>query len=316
MTPYAGGVHLVDVLRSGFVEGHHHGSAVVLDADGTVVASAGDRHNPMFPRSTNKLMQAAAMLAAGLPLSDPADLALVAASHNGEEFHVDRVRAMLRAGGLSEDDLRCPAAFPFHEPAHASVLRAGGGPLPVFMNCSGKHTGMLLTCAAMGWSRSDYLSPDHPLQKACTAAISEFADETVEAVAVDGCQAPAAALSLTGLARAYLRAVSAAPGTPERTVADAMRAHPELVAGTDRDDTLLMRAVPGLLSKVGAEGVIAAALPGVGAVAIKVDDGAGRPRIPLLAAALTHLNLSLALPPFPTHAEHELRVMVDAIRRP
>jgi L-asparaginase II len=109
---------------------------------------------------------------------------------------------------------------------------------------------------------------------------------------VDGCGAPVLALSLRGLAAAFLRLVSAAPGTVERRVADAMRAHPELVSGTLGEDTRLMRAVPGLLSKGGAEGVQAVAVAGVGAVAIKIDDGAMRARMPVLVSALRRLGVT------------------------
>ncbi len=282
---------LAEVVRSGFVEGVHRGSVVVLDGGGTPVAGAGDVTSPIFPRSSNKPMQAIGMLRAGLPLTDPADVALVAASHAGEEFHVERVTALLRGAGLPGEALRCPPELPVGEAAREAVLRAGGGPSRVLMNCSGKHAGMLLTCLAAGWPLDGYWRPEHPLQQRLTAAVEEFAGERAAAVGVDGCGAPVLAVSLTGLARAFLRLVTAEPGTVERTVADAMRAYPELVGGTQADDTRLMRGVPGLLAKVGAEGVIAAAVPGVGAVALKIDDGAGRPRMPVLTSALARLGL-------------------------
>ncbi|MFG3576946.1 asparaginase [Micromonospora chersina] len=288
---YEGGVPLAEVVRSGFVEGVHRGSVVVLDAAGAPVSGAGDVASPIFPRSSNKPMQAIGMLRAGLPLTDPADVALAAASHAGEEFHVERVTALLRGAGLTEEALHCPPDLPVGEAAREAVLRAGGGPTRTLMNCSGKHTAMLLTCLAAGWPLDGYWRPEHPLQQRLTAAIEEFAGEKAAAVGVDGCGAPVLAVSLTGLARAFLRLVSAEPGTVERTVADAMRAYPELVGGTQADDTRLMRGVPGLLAKVGAEGVIAAAVPGVGAVALKIDDGAGRPRMPVLVSVLRRLGV-------------------------
>ncbi|MGV9805919.1 asparaginase [Micromonospora chersina] len=288
---YEGGVPLAEVVRSGFVEGVHRGSVVVLDAAGAPVSGAGDVASPIFPRSSNKPMQAIGMLRAGLPLTDPADVALASASHAGEEFHVERVTALLRGAGLTEEALHCPPDLPVGEAAREAVLRAGGGPTRTLMNCSGKHTAMLLTCLAAGWPLDGYWRPEHPLQQRLAAAIEEFTGETAAAVGVDGCGAPVLAVSLTGLARAFLRLVSAEPGTVERTVADAMRAYPELVGGTQADDTRLMRGVPGLLAKVGAEGVIAAAVPGVGAVALKIDDGAGRPRMPVLVSALRRLGV-------------------------
>ncbi|MEV4197186.1 asparaginase [Micromonospora globbae] len=288
---YEGGVPLAEVVRSEFVEGVHRGSVAVLDATGAVVAAAGDVDSAIFPRSSNKPMQAVGMLRAGLPLTDPADLALVSASHAGEEFHLARVGALLARAGLDESALHCPPDLPVGEEARTAVLRAGGGPTRIQMNCSGKHSGMLLTCQAAGWPVDGYWRPEHPLQQALRAAVEEFTGEEVAAVGVDGCGAPVLAVSLTGLAGAFLRLVSAEVGSPERTVVDAMRAHPEIVGGTQADDTRLMRGIPGLLAKVGAEGVIAAALPGVGAVALKIDDGAARARMPVLVSALRRLGV-------------------------
>jgi L-asparaginase II len=149
---YAGGVPVAEVIRSGFVEGRHHGSVVVLDGTGAVVDAAGDVTAPVFPRSSNKPLQAVGMLRIGLRLADAADLAVVCASHWGEEHHLARVRAMLRSAGLEESALRCPPALPLDDAARAAVLAAGGGPSRIQMNCSGKHAGMLLTCLAAGRS--------------------------------------------------------------------------------------------------------------------------------------------------------------------
>ncbi|GAA4726902.1 asparaginase [Phytohabitans rumicis] len=285
------GVPLAEVVRSGFVEGMHRGSVVVLDASGAVLDSAGDVKVPIFPRSSNKPLQAVGMVRSGLRLADPADLALVCASHYGEDFHVARVRALLRSAGLDENALRCPPDLPLSQDAAAAVLRSGGGRSRVRMNCSGKHAGMLLTCRAAGWSTEEYWSPDHPLQERLRAAVEDLSGERVAAVGVDGCGAPVLAVSLTGVASAFLRLVSGAPASVEHTVADAMRAYPELVAGTDAEDTRLMHGVPGLLAKGGAEGVVAVAVPDVGAVALKIEDGAMRARMPVLVSALRRLGV-------------------------
>lgn len=290
-TGYAGGVPLVEVVRSGFVEGVHRGSVVVLDAAGAVSGAAGDIRSPIFPRSCNKPMQAIGMLRSGLRLTDPADLAIVCASHHGEDVHLARVRALLRNAGLTESALHCPPAMPLNEAAAAAVYRAGGGMSRVQMNCSGKHAGMLLTCLAAGWPLEEYWRLEHPLQQALRAAVEDVTGERVAAVGVDGCGAPVLAVSLTALATAFLRLVSAAPGSAEEAVAAAMRGHPVLVSGTGADDARLMTGIPGLLSKVGAEGVMAVALPGVGAVALKIDDGAGRARMPVLVSALRRLGV-------------------------
>lgn len=290
---YSGGVPVAEVVRSGFVEGVHRGSVAVLDASGAPVYTAGDVTGPIFPRSSNKPMQAVGMLRAGLRLCDDADLAVVAASHRGEPKHLDRVAALLRAGGLTEEALLCPPDYPIGEAARRAYLAAGKGPARIAMNCSGKHAGMLLTCLGAGWPTEGYTDPEHPLQRMLIETVAEFTGASGEPpTGVDGCGAVVTAASLTGLASAFLRLVDAQPGSAERTLADAMRAHPDLVAGTNEPDTVLMEAVPGALSKGGAEGVWVVAVPGKGAVAVKVDDGAHRASVPVTVAALARLGVT------------------------
>lgn len=286
---------LVEVLRNDRVESVHRGSLYVGGPDGAAVMSAGKPAEACFPRSANKPMQAVAMLRSGLAvghgLTDDADLALACASHSGEPVHVARVRSMLAAGGLSEDDLGCPPQLPIDDVAAHAVLAAGGGPARVLMNCSGKHAAMLRTCQVAGWPTEGYLDPAHPLQLEVRRVVEELSGEPVTETGVDGCGAPLFAITLIGVARSFRALVTAAPGSPERQVADAMRAHPLLVAGQARDDTRLMAAVPGLLMKGGAEGVHAAALADGSAVALKIDDGNTRARMPVMVAALRALGV-------------------------
>jgi len=238
----------------------------------------------MFPRSASKPLQAAGMLRAGLRLDGPL-VALAAASHAGEPFHIAGVRDILAGAGLAEDDLRCPPGLPLDDLVRYQYLRGGGQADPIHMNCSGKHAAMLATCAAAGWPAASYLQPGHPLQQRLRDMVERQSGETVTATGVDGCGAPLFALSLTGLARAYQNMITAAPGSAERQVADAMRAYPDWTAGTNRPESALMRAVPGLLAKGGAEGVLAFALADGWAATIKIEDGTAR-ALPALAVAL------------------------------
>jgi L-asparaginase II len=144
---------------------------------------------------------------------------------------------------------------------------------------------MLRTCRANDWPSKGYLAPDHPLQVGLRGTVEELAGERVAATGVDGCGAPLFALSLLGLARAFARLATATDGA-ERDVADAMRAHPELVGGTGRAASRLMTDIPGLIAKDGAEGVFAAALPSGAAIALKIDDGAQRAAERAVVAAL------------------------------
>ncbi|MGW6357422.1 asparaginase [Streptomyces sp. NPDC055092] len=281
---------LAEVVRSGFVEGHHRGSLVVLAADGTVELALGDVTAPVFPRSSNKPMQAAGVLRAGLDLSGER-LALAAASHSGETFHRDLVQKMLSEHELTPDELQCPPDLPLDPVETETYLAAGAVRDRVTMNCSGKHVAMLAACDVNGWPKDSYLAPEHPLQKLIHEVVEEAASEPVAAVGTDGCGAPLMAISLTGLARAFRHFVLAPEGSAERRVADAMRTHPAYVAGTRRPDTWLMREVPGVLSKMGAEAVQAVALPDGRALAFKIDDGATRALGPVLARALRMLGV-------------------------
>ncbi|MGA5167736.1 MULTISPECIES: asparaginase [Streptomyces] len=281
---------LAEVVRSGYVEGHHRGSLVLLGADGTVEMSAGDPSAPVFPRSSNKPLQAAAVLRAGAELTGER-LALATSSHSGEPFHLDLVRKMLAEHGFTESDLRTPPGLPLDQVEAEAHLAAGGVRERVVMNCSGKHAAMLAACAHNGWDPAAYLDPEHPLQRLVRDEIETATGETVAVVGTDGCGAPLMAVGLVGLARAFRSYVLAEPGTPQRRVADAMRAHPEYVAGTRRPDTWLMREVPGALSKMGAEAVQAVALADGRALAFKIDDGSGRATGPVLARALRILGV-------------------------
>lgn len=299
---------VAEVWRSGFLESVHHGSVVALDAAGETVLTVGDPAAPMFPRSSNKPLQSLAMLRHGLDL-DGQLLALASASHSGEWFHIDGVRRILVRGGLDPAALQCPADLPIGEEARRNHLASGAHETPLHMNCSGKHAAMLLTCVVNGWSTADYRDPGHPLQRAIRDTVAELAGAPVTATAVDGCGAPLYAIPLAGLARAFGALASAPAGTLERRVADAMRAHPEWVGGTgpERRDTVLMRRVPGLIAKDGAEAVSAIGLPDGRAVAVKIADGGARARGVAAVAALRRLGVpgldELATEPVLGHGE-------------
>ena len=286
---------VAEVVRSGFAESRHRGAVAGLAADGTQVISVGHTAAPYFPRSANKPQQAVAMLRCGLDL-DGEWLALAAASHSGEDFHVEGVRKILSGAGLTEDDLRCPPSWPLDPETAGRLIARGEGTSRIRMNCSGKHAAMLATCVLNHWPAGGYLAQEHPLQQAIRRTVEELAGQPSAAAGVDGCGAPLFALTLASLARAFLALVRAAPGTPERRVADAMRAPPEWTSGSPRDARLLLAALCGLLVKGGAEGVDAFALAdgnGIRAGAVKIDDGAHRARTPVTVAALRRLGATV-----------------------
>ena len=278
------------VIRSGFVESVHHGSVVALDADGSTLLAVGDVAGPIFPRSSSKPIQALAMLRAGLDL-DGELLAMAAASHSGERFHLDNVLRILAGAGLTEQDLQNTPDLPYDETERTEWIAAGRKATSLAQNCSGKHSAMLATCVAAGWDTATYRDPQHPLQQLMEQTLADVSGESVAATGIDGCGAPVMAVSLTGLARAFSRIAAAPKGTDEAKVADAMRAFPECIGGTRRDVTTLMRGVPGLIAKDGAESVYAVGLPDGRAIALKIADGGQRARPVVMVAALRRLGI-------------------------
>jgi L-asparaginase II len=282
-------VVVAEIIRSGFIEGHHYGSVVALDRGGEVEWSVGAVDGPVLPRSSNKPIQALGMVRLGLDLP-PDLLALACASHSGEDFHVEGARRILASAGLDESALKTPVDYPLDEAAREAVIRAGGAKTSILMNCSGKHSAMLATCVANGWDVGTYLDPEHPLQQGIKATFEEMTGEP-PAVAVDGCGAPLLSTSLVGLARAFRRVAlgldgSDRPDPRSVRVAEAIRRHPAYVSGTTRDELALLTAIPGAIGKAGAESCYAVALADGRSFAMKTDDGAARVRPVLMAEAL------------------------------
>ena len=283
---------LAEVTRSGFVESRHHGSLAALNVDGAVVLSVGSPGLAVFGRSSNKPMQAVAMVEAGLDLP-PELLVLTCSSHSGERSHVVGVRAILDRFDLTEDDLGNTPDWPLGESARIEAIRAGVAPTPLQQNCSGKHASMLATCVVTGWPLDGYLEQTHPLQLHIGATVARLTGQGVAHVGVDGCGAPVQAISLIGLASAFRTIAMAPPGSAEGQVAAAIRLHPYLLGGGGRDITAMLEEIPGLVAKDGAEGVYAAAMTDGRAVALKVEDGAWRSRPTILLAALQALGIEV-----------------------
>jgi L-asparaginase II len=286
-------VELAVSTRNGHDESVHYGAVVGLESDGSVAFALGDAGAVVFPRSSTKPIQATAMVASGLSLP-PKLLALVCASHDGRAEHLSTAKEILATAGLTEDALGNTADYPLDPDAQEAVIREGGVKTALQMNCSGKHSGMLATCVHNGWDLESYLHVDHPLQQRITEMVPQLAGEDASFIGVDGCGAPAHALSLTGLARAF-RSVALAPtSSAAGQVAAAIRQHPEMLGGPTRDITLLIQGVPGLMGKDGAEGVFAIALPDGRAIALKISDGANRARPPVMKFALQALGVDVS----------------------
>ncbi|MFD5214542.1 asparaginase [Microbacterium sp. NPDC058345] len=276
----ADAVELAIVERSGFVESRHAGSAVVLSPDGDVVAGHGNPDALILPRSSLKPLQAVACVTAGAALEGE-QLALGTASHSGTDRHVEVVREMLAAGGLTEDSLACPPAWPSHARTRSEMIADHAGESRIRMNCSGKHALMLRACVATGWPTDGYLRQDHPLQLHIREVVERLTGEKIAHTAVDGCGAPVHAITLTGLARGVHRIGAASERSPfalhrvAGTLVRAVRENPWTIAGPGEPDTVAIETL-GVFAKGGAEGVMVMVAPDGTTVALKMLDGSGR----------------------------------------
>ena len=282
------GEPLAAVWRGGICEGVHSGHMRVTNPAGDVVLSRGSDID-FFPRSSLKPFQALAALRAGVDLTD-AQLAIACASHAGSPVHVECVESILDSVGLDRSALQNTADFPLDPAAAAAVHARSGNKEPILQNCSGKHAAMLAACVAAGWDTASYLEPEHPLQALIAETLGEFTGTRL-GWSVDGCGAPTATTSLSGLARAVSALALAPAGSPEHRIVTAMRAYPHLVSGDGRFDTLAMQHVPGLVIKGGAEGVLMGAFDNGATIITKVADGNHRANTPAFVAALAALGV-------------------------
>jgi L-asparaginase II len=285
-------VPLVRVIRSGLEESVHEGDVAVVDADGRLVAFAGQPDRMLFARSCMKPLQATVSLSLA-PFDFPdREVAVMCASHNAEPVHVATVRSLLARAGVSEEALKCPSVRPWDEGAAA----ARPEPRPINSDCSGKHAGMLSACRAQDWPQDSYRAADHPLQQAVLGTVLMATGRDDVPVGVDGCGVAVHAMPLAALARIY--ALFSAPDRWGHLAAaawhavGAMRAEPYMVAGRNRPDTAVMEATESVVAKGGAEGLMCAVLldRGIG-VAVKIRDGTSRAAGPVLIGLLERLGV-------------------------
>jgi L-asparaginase II len=293
---------IVEVTRGDLVESVHQVAACAVDARGNVVFEAGEVETPVYLRSAAKPFIAAAAIEAGVRerfALEPREIAVMAASHFGEPFHLEAVASILQKIGLDASALRCGSHLPYDEKSAREIVRAGLEPSPLYNNCSGKHAGILALCKAIGADPATYLEAANPAQRRILEFCARLSDDDAETwpLAIDGCGIPVYATSLRHAALSFARLASlegidARDAIALRVVRDAMIGHPQYVAGTGQLDTVLMQVGDrAIVCKGGAEGI-----HGVGIIpqrlgyAAKILDGGGRARGPSTIAALRYLG--------------------------
>lgn len=293
---------IVEVTRGSLVESAHDVAACATDARGEVVFASGDVEAPVYLRSSAKPFIAGAVIAAGARERfglDEREIAIIAASHSGQLFHVNAVRSILHKIELPESALFCGPALPYNEKAAQALVRSGREPSAIENNCSGKHAGILALCRILDADTTTYLDPRNPAQREILAFCARLCDDDPQRwpVGVDGCGIPVFATSLRRASLAFsrlatLEGIEVRDAQALAIVRGAMLARPEYVAGTGEFDSELMRVGDGaIVSKGGAEGVhgVAAIAQGLG-YASKVLDGTARARAPSSIAALRGLG--------------------------
>jgi L-asparaginase II len=282
-------VVLAQLVRSGLVESTHSGYLIIIGPDGSELLTLGDVDAEMYPRSAIKSLQAAAMVRLGLELNDE-QLALVCASHGGTDRHQAVALEILKSAGLSESDLQNTPDRPLDRKARIAF---GAKPATsLAANCSGKHAGMLATCVANGWDVKTYRDPNHPLQVAIANEIEKLTGKSINRTSVDGCGAPLFSMSTRSIAVAARKMRIGSDPVFNRVI-NACLKHPEMILAEGAFDTRMMRAVPGLLVKGGAESVMLASLADGSAIAWKISDGANRANGPMMKAALAKLGITI-----------------------
>jgi L-asparaginase II len=319
------------VYRGPAVENTHLAHVAVVDATGQLLYAFGNPHRPTLPRSAVKPAQALAVLETGALERfgfDEADLALMCASHNSEDVHIARARSMLAKAGVTEADLRCGGHPPISDDVWRAWIKRDFTPTPVCSNCSGKHAGMLAGAQAIGASVADYQLDGHPLQQRVKQTLGELCDLRDDEIqwGIDGCNLPTPSFALDRLARLFAKLAAASANSSTSAsprdealarIYRAMTTHPDLVAGTGRLCTALMRAFDGeVVGKIGADasyaiGVRDAAYGSDGkrgplGIAVKVEDGNVMALMAIVVELLHQLDIGTA----------QQRAQLDAFHQP
>jgi len=292
---------LVEVIRGELVESQHFGSAVIVNSKGETVQSLGQEELITYWRSAAKPIQALPLVESGAAAEfdfDQEELAVMTASHSGEDLHIRLVRSILEKIGLSQDYLKCGTHLPYSREARKKLLASGKGARPIYNNCSGKHAGMLALCRQQGWGLEDYFQLSHPLQQRLLSCISKVSGYPQRKIVTgeDGCGVVVYGLPLKNMALAFARLSDPGemPGElrePAEVIREAMLAHPLAVGGRGRfNSRLIDGAEEKVVAKSGAEGVFCLGFADKG-LAVKILDGRSRAIPPVVMKILEHYEV-------------------------
>ena len=289
---------LCKIHRGDFIESIHVAYAVVVDGKGEIVYSSGDPHYLTCVRSALKPFQASAAIKEGATKAvsfTPEEIALMCASHNGEDIHVNTAKSMLDKIDYETSYYECGTHFPYDKESRVKLIQNEENSSALHNNCSGKHAGMLCLAKYLQVDPKGYTDPDHKVQQLIMKQVKRFSELNEFPLAIDGCSAPVPFLPLFNIALMYQKLAS---GNYDElnTLFDAVTSNPYLIAGKNRFDTDFIEAMDGkAVTKVGGEAVrglgIRSGNGEVFGIALKVLDGNQRCSPIATMAVLDELDL-------------------------
>ena len=286
------------ILRGGFIESMHVAYGVVVDGDGGIVNSWGDPYYLTCVRSSLKPFQASAAVLEGATDSvgfTSEELALMCASHNGEEIHVKTAMNMMEKLGFDLSYYECGSHLPYDKSSKFTLIKNSLEPTPLHNNCSGKHAGMLCLAKYLKVNPKGYTQKEHPVQRLILERIKQYANLDDFPLAVDGCSAPTPFIPIYHIALMFQK-LAGEQYSELNTLFDAMISHPYLIAGKNRFDTDFITTMDGrAVTKVGGEAVRGMGIRKkdgeVYGIAIKILDGNQRSLSLVTMTILSELNL-------------------------
>ena len=289
---------LCKIHRGDFIESIHVAYAVVVDGKGEIVYSSGDPHYLTCVRSALKPFQASAAIKEGATKAvsfTPEEIALMCASHNGEDIHVNTAKSMLDKIDYETSYYECGTHFPYDKESRVKLIQNEENSSTLHNNCSGKHAGMLCLAKYLQVDPKGYTDPGHKVQQLIMKQVKRFSELNEFPLAIDGCSAPVPFLPLFNIALMYQKLAS---GNYDElnTLFDAVTSNPYLIAGKNRFDTDFIEAMDGkAVTKVGGEAVrglgIRSGNGEVFGIALKVLDGNQRCSPIATMAVLDELDL-------------------------
>jgi L-asparaginase II len=289
--------------RGGIIENRHHISIAVVNSENKLVASSGNPALPAHLRSSAKPFQVQALFQSGAAKKfgfTEKEIALACASHSGSAEHVEVAKGMLEKQGLDVFALACGVHMPEDKVERVRLEQTREKPTALHNNCSGKHSGMLAVAKMLNAPTEGYEKPDHPVQQLNFQTIRDLSGVQDIPFGIDGCSVPVFVLPLDKVAWMFAQLAQPASAPDKYRVGlerafQAMKTHPDMVAGEGEIDTVLMQTVPGLVCKQGADGYYGISLRetkyGPLGVTLKVEDGSAAAREPAVIRVLELLGV-------------------------